>query len=385
MEMDTKGNVHLAKNPMASKEIAIRVPLKAESVLDYEERLLAIDKTADATSASQRYYHDAQSTSTLNGKETTSRLRKIARTTIVRQGSRTEQTGAGEMAGSRAMEYSVQDYFRQDELDLLYVPVCSLAVDSVLPESPIAKGQVVKVNEDAIARMMNVGGVQDSDVTIELFDIDDSSAKLKLDGTLSASVNGVLTKIELKGKLTFDRKLKTCTWCAIAMRERREIGIGEPGFEVAATVRMIRKPLKTPQRLPKELDAGAAQKLLANRIPSENLLVDIQSQPMRFGVLADRRWRIVHDVHGNTMIRMVDNDRSIAQVELKPLQALKAGKQLTLEGFKRDIQQSMGSRIRDVVTGEQTVNSAGLRVLRVVVSGMVQDIAMQWIYAHISD
>ncbi|MEL7267806.1 MAG: hypothetical protein AAFP69_23765 [Planctomycetota bacterium] len=160
VEMDTKGNVHLAKNPMASKEIAIRVPLKAESVLDYEERLLAIDKTADATSASQRYYHDAQSTSTLNGKETTSRLRKIARTTIVRQGSRTEQTGAGEMAGSRAMEYSVQDYFRQDELDLLYVPVCSLAVDSVLPESPIAKGQVVKVNEDAIARMVNVASMR---------------------------------------------------------------------------------------------------------------------------------------------------------------------------------------------------------------------------------
>lgn len=370
-EMDVKGNVNVPNNPLVSRKGEVKLPIKSKAVFDFEERYYRPEDADPASVVSyvQRYYHEASSESVLNRNSQTTKLRDSVKSTVIRRDSLPE------------VVYGVEDYFQRDELDLLRVPASSVAVDELLPNEAVSVGSRYMPSVDAMVSLLNLSVVETSDVTMEVMSIDDAEARLQFRGNVAGSLEGVPTTIRTIGKLTFDRQLGTCTWLAMAVHETREVSKAEPGFDVTATIRMIRKPLDQSTAL----DEPATDQIATSPIPSERLYVDLRSQQLGFSVLMDRDWRMMNDVAGAAMMRMIRNDRSIAQCDFRPLVALEAGAQWTLEAFQQDVKTTLGEQLSELIEADQRVTSSGLRVLRVTASGAVEGIPIQWVLMHFSD
>ncbi|MEX0824896.1 MAG: hypothetical protein WD119_01955, partial [Pirellulaceae bacterium] len=363
-ELEVEGNVELSKNSLTSKKRARQLPVKATSVLDYEERL---ERSGAVAIASERYYYEAQSTGKLAGTENGAELRDNARRIIVHSGN------------ERSVSYAQSEYLTHQEIDLLRLPANSLAMDDLLPREPVAAGDKYKVASQSLRRLLDLDAIQESDVIGELVSVDQARAQMQIKGNVQGSVDGVATSIDIAAKLVFDRQQRASTWLAMAMREKRDIGKAEPGFEVAATLKMIRKPLTKPNAIHRPA------KIALSGPPEERLLVELTSKRAGFGTLMDRRWRIVSETPGLVTMRMTDSDRSIAQCDIRPLGALKAGEQLTLEALQADVRDSLGKQFGEFLQAEEKLNSSGLRILQISGAGSVEQIPMHWIFIHCSD
>lgn len=367
VELDIEGNVNVPTNPLISKEKAAQVPVKSSSVLDWEERLLGynIDRTGHSA---ERFYYEAQSTGKVGKKEQNVRLREQSLAVRV-------QRDAGQW-----VVYSPDVYLEGQEIDLLKVPASSMAVDALLPTVAVKIGDEYKPDKEILAKLLSLAAVQESSVVAEIVTLDEKSSKIHLKGRVDGSVAGVPTTIDLVAKLVFDREQATCTWIALAIREVREIGKSEPGFDIAGTIRMIRKPLDAPARL-----SSTPATDLPAQPPADRLLTELTSGAVGYLVLMDRRWKIMSNAAGASMMRMVEDDRGIAQANLHPLGKMAAGTQLTLEAFISESKKSMGDRFVELLQSKEEVNSAGLRVMRATIQGAVQGVPVQWVMIQFSN
>ncbi|WP_164100685.1 hypothetical protein [Candidatus Laterigemmans baculatus] len=366
MQMSVKGNVDIPKNPLASKERDRQLPLVANSTIDFEERWVRGE--SELMAGAQRYYYEATSESKVEDRTQTRELRDKARRVV-----------AHVDAGLPVL-YGEEDYLTHDELELLRTPVCSLAIDAILPAKAVAPGASWSPDTAGLARLFNLAGIQKSTVTGEVVSIDAKQAKLQFQGRIDGSIDGVPTVIELAAKAVFDRDAGAVTWFALALREQREIGKAEPGFQVAAQVKLIRQPLEEANavRTDDSLDFSAPP-------PEERMMVHLDSSIGRFTVFLDRSWRMISDAKGLTTLRMIKTDKVIAQCDIRPLVAMKPGEQLTLEAFQADIRRSLSSRFGSFLEAEEGVNSGGLRTMRVAVQGEVEQVPVQWVFLHFSD
>ncbi len=362
-ELEVKGNVNLAKNSLTSKQRERQLPLLSNSLVDYEER---VRRSGSLATAAERYYYEAESDATLGGADQRTQLRdRIARVMIHSQ-------------EGRSVLYAHDAYLTHQEIDLLRLPANSLAIDELLPRTALTVGDSYVIAQESLRRLLDLDGIQEATVSGELTGADAERVQLQLKGKVLGSVEGVATTIDLAAKLSFDRRLQATTWLAMAMRERRDIGKAEPGFEVAATLKMIRQPLEKPHAIRQPIELPAEP-------PAERLLTDLSSRQAPWGTLMDRRWRMVSDTPGLTTLRMIDSDRSIAQCDVRLLAPLKPGEQLTLAALRRDVHESLGKQFGEFLQAEEGINSSDLRVLSLSASGTVQGIPMHWIFVHCSD
>lgn len=371
MEMDVKGNVRLPSNPLVSRKSQTSLPITSDVVLDYEERYQRpanADARSDNTTV-ERFYHTARSNSTLNKTSQSVELRESVRQTVVRRETTPE------------VIYGVEDYFTNDEIGLLRAPVCSAGVDQLLPVESVAEGDKYRPDAEALVSVLNLTSVENPEVVAEIMEITADKAKIQLSGNLQGTVEGVPTKLRVLGKLTFDRDLGTCTWVAMAIHETREIGNAEPGFDVAATIKMVRQPLSRPIALSK--DSGAVR--WNQPIPQDRLYVELRSQHVGFSALMDRGWRMMSDVTGSAVMRWIENDISIAQCNFRSLVRLKPGQQWTLDALQADARKTLGDQFSQMISADQTVSAQGLRVLRLVADGAAEGVPIRWIMLHFSD
>lgn len=363
IEMDLQGNVNLARNELVSKKQARQLPLDFSSVTDYEERLYR--DNAQTATRSRRYYYEALSEGETAGTPQRIDLRDSARHV------------AAHLGQGACVRYATSAYLTHEELNLLHLPMNSMAVSRWLPADAIAQGESYALDRDALADVLDLDAVQDSDVQGTLVGLDADAAKLQLKGKVQGSVAGVPTEIDLAGKITFDLHSRTCTWVALALREQREIGKAEPGFEIAATIKMVRKPL--------DKATHVSDRPLPAEPPVEKLLVNLYSTPGRYGVLMDRHWQMIRQSKSLSRMRMVRDDRDIAQCDVRHLPSLEPGVQITLEGLQADIRQSLGKQFSEFLRADEEVNSSGLRIVRLHALGAVQGVPVQWVFAHCSD
>ncbi len=159
------------------------------------------------------------------------------------------------------------------------------------------------------------------------------------------------------------------------------IGKAEPGFDVAGTIKMVRSSISEPTALP----VDPSTQTITTDVPDDRLLVDIHSGQLGFRVLMNRNWRMMTDIPGAAMMRMIDVEASVAQCDFRPLATLQAGQQWTLEAFQKDVQQTLGDQLTGLVGADQQVSDSGLRVMRVTARGSVAEVPIQWIVLHFSD
>ena len=371
VELEAKGNVNVPKNSLVSRKSSMKLPIQTEALFDYEERYrrpTGADRNGFVT-AVERYYHEAESRSQLNQTEMSQDLRESVRETIVRRDRLPE------------VIYGVEDFFQRDELELLRVPVSSVAANELLPAEKVTVGSKYNPSADVMNSVLNLSSVEATDVEAEVVSITDQAAKIQFRGKVDGSVDGVPTVIRVIAKLTFDRTVGTTTWLAMALHETREIGKAEPGFDIAATVKMIRKPLQTTIALPVKPPALD----LTGPIPEDRLYVTLQSEQLGLTAVMDRRWRMMRDVPGAAMMRMIENDRSIGQCDFRTLTPLQDGEQWTLQAFQSDVQNILGEQLDEFVEADEQVSQSGMRVLRVVANGAVEGVPIRWVLLHLSD
>ena len=85
------------------------------------------------------------------------------------------------------------------------------------------------------------------------------------------------------------------------------------------------------------------------------------------------------------MLRMVDEGDLLITCKVDPLTKMLPGKQISLEGFRDDVQTALGKSCRQIISASEHVSPQGIRVLRVVASGEVKETPIRWIYYHLSD
>lgn len=384
MEVEMKGSVNIPSHPLVSGDKVLKLPIDSQASFEYEERLHlpAITKARKPKGsvtkpvnderrhlAAERYYHRATADSTLNEKPHSVRLRDSVRDTIVRHDLRPEQI------------YGVEDFFQRDELELLHAPVSSIAIDQLLPESPIRLGSKYTISADSMASVLNLTAVMACEVKAEIMSVSDEDVKIQLRGTVDGAIDGVPTIIRTIGKLTFDRKLASCTWLAIAIHETREIGRAEPGFDVTATINMLRKPLKATIALPvvaRKIDLGEPASTNRN-------YVSLSSEKLGFHVLMSRQWRMMRDQSKAVMMRMVDNDRSIGQCDIQPITQLVDDQPWSLTAFESNVQVLLGEQFVEMVESDERVTASGTKILRAVADGSAEGVPIRWVMMHLSD
>ena len=370
-EIDVKGNVNVAKDPLASTSRSRSFPIHSKATFDYEERPL-VPENFDARSeviAAERYYHEAKSSAVLNKDERTSELGESVRHAIVRRDSLPE------------MIYSNEGYFTHDELALLRTPVSSQAVEQLLPAEAVTVGDRYQISRQALSSVLNLTSIDSGDVESEVLEVTESDVRFKLKGDFEGMVDGVATRIRVLGKMTFSRASRCCSWLALAIHETRQIGKAEPGFDVAATIKMVRRPLEAPIALP----PSAANVELDLDVPAQRLYVELRCEGIQSGMMMDRGWKIIQDTPSSAILRLIEHDSSVAQCNLRSLVELPAEKKLSLDDFETDVRRTLGDRLVKLVARDQRITAQGLDVLRVIADGDAGGVPIRWIMMHFSD
>jgi hypothetical protein len=337
-----------------------RIPIKAIANLAYHETILG--KLGERRSI--RQYQDAHSEIAVANRPRTVKLRDARK--IVQF----------ELNSTPTTVFSTQGPLSRDELDVLTVPFNSALVDLLLPEVEVKPGSTWQHEGPVMAKLMNLDAVTSCDATSRLVAIDGTLVRMEMIGKIGGSVDGVVSDVELAAKYTYDQKLDRITWVAVSIKEQRSVGATTPGFEVEARVRTVIGEL--PLTDLSNLQVDDAQQ------PGHRVL-EYQFSGSNYVLTHDRRWYVVSEFPNRSILRMVELGDTLAQCNLRVLPIDAKIHTLTLDQFQADVGKALNNASAHIISAEESVNPAGLRILRVQLAGEVNGAPVQWIYYLASD
>ncbi|QDU77763.1 hypothetical protein Pan97_48420 [Bremerella volcania] len=331
-------------------------------------KYVAIERVLGPASA-VRFYETAETHSTANEKPLDDKLPTVKRLISV------------DTSGDRPVMFSPQYTLTREELELISVPGNPAVLAKLFPYEPVAINQTWSPDDQALAQVLGIDAINNHEVVATLTEVDKAGiAKVSLEGKVSGAIQGVATEIELKGRLNLDTRNQAITWFAASIKEDRSIGHAIPGFDVTAIVRTQIEAAEPTEELS---DANLAKLNLQANDGSEMLA--FEGKEAGFRLMHDRRWHAMAETPKQTVFRMVADGELIAQANVNRLTNMKAGEQMTLEGFEAEVKKALKERLGQVVDASQAVNSQGLRELRVTAVGTANKMPITWIYYLISD
>lgn len=334
----------------------------------YDERTLEIPTTSTGCLRSLRFYDRADAKINVGDVGLKPALRDQRRLIGVK------------IDGSKATLFSPNGSLSRDELDLIDLVGDSLLVDGFLPERPVARGESWTHRDSLIAALLGLDKLKTNDVRSTLGEINDASALVDVAGRVEGAVDGVTTRIEIKGKYRFNRKTGRIDWFGLLVHENRDVGHVAQGLDVVARLKMQIEPRDRSERLE---DAAIEGLDLEPTAAATQLTCESAERDWQF--LHDRRWYLVTSEHDLTVLRMIDRGELVAQCNVAPLPRVEPGKQATLEQFQTDVKNALGKQFGQFVKASQRANEKDYRVLSVVAQGLVSELPIQWHYYLIAD
>lgn len=364
LELD--GEVQV-KEPKAEANDELRTSkVRGKSTLQYTEQI-AIAKTQPI--ASGRRYSIARTENWVSGSSSSFELRSECRETVMLRPE------------SRWKQYCPSETLSHREVELVDSPINSACLELLLPEEPARPNQPWDLPAEHAAEIFNLHAVHRSTITSRVAKVENGKATIELQGAIDGTVHSVPTHIDVKGtyQVTLGASGALVTALALLLKEKRTVGAYEPGFEIAAKVRLIREE--------RSADAAEHNRLveLASKDDEGRWLISIASPRGGYAMLADRRWKMYTDGGEEAILRMVENNVVIAQCNVMYLTPLNEGQQLTLEGLQADIRSELGDSFQQFLESSEKQVGDGLRLLRVVAMGNREEVPIQWVYAHLSD
>ncbi len=362
IRVEAKGELKLN----ADGKKVTRTPIEVDGKLAYDERFVEANPIG-RNWRSFRHYEVAEASIRIGDGALNPRLSDDRRFVVA------------ETLGAKSVLYSPLGPITREELELIDVQGNSALLSTLLPSKRMSVGESWSHTETTIGWLLGLEAVNQANVKSTLRSVEGSVALIEMSGSVSGAIGAVATDIEVQAKYNLDLMQKRVTWLAMAIKEDRAIGHAAPGMEVTARLRIAIEPLATSPRLneialgslPSTSDAGAT-------------LLTFDSTAGGFRLMHDRRWHVMMDRRDVTVLRYVDQGDLVAQCNISRLPDLAAGKQLQLEELQADVKQTLGQNFGHLVEASQATDD-DLRVLRVVASGVVSDLPIQWVYYHISN
>jgi hypothetical protein len=228
--------------------------------------------------------------------------------------------------------------------------------------------------------LLRLDTITKGELKSEVTKVTSDTVTISLSGDIEGKVDGVSTEIEVKGNYHFDRGDKFVKWIALAIRENRDVGFAAPGFNVVSRVRTVREAIPSSDVLTNDI-----LRKVSLRATDSDKLLDFVSEDGTYRMAIDRGWYLLSHRKFSSMLRMVEDGDLLATCKVDLLTKSVPGKQVTLDGFRGDVQKALDKNCKEIVTASQSVNSQGVRVLRVVAAGEVAETPIQWIYYHLSN
>jgi hypothetical protein len=276
--------------------------------------------------------------------------------------------------------FSPQGPLKRDELDLLALPANSLVIDALLPSEPVEVGKAWKHAEPLLAALLDLDAVSSSDVQSTLKSATPQrSATIEMSGKLEGAVHGVSTKIELKGRYTYDFTRRRITHFVLLANEDRSIGHVATGVDVTSKVTLSVAPLADSQHL--DLDDLSKAEFVAD--PARNPLV--YESESGFRLFLDRRWHAVNDDAKLLTLRFVDRGDLLAQCNISALEKASPGEHVSLTRFQADIREALGKNFGQFLRASTGTDSQGRTIYSVVANGKVSELPIEWHYYLIAD
>ena len=348
------------------KDQSTKLGMKAALV--YDERTLDVPDTKNQTLRAARYYDRADAKILLPDGDFAPNLRA-------------ERCLMGVAVDDTQITiFSPKGSITRDELDLVDLPANSLLIDRFLPTHPVAQGESWTCSNDLISAALGIDRTTKQTVECTLAKIDDKTAVVELGGRIDGSINGVTTRIEIKGKYRFDRKTRRIDWFGLLVHEDRDPGHVGPGLDVTARLRMQIEPREDSDKLSDKV-------IKSHSFEPSDETTQLVYEPKRGGWQFghDRRWFFTGGTPPLAFLRLIEQGDFIAQCNVVELEPVEPGKQATLERFQDDIKQALGEAFGEFVSASQKANEQNYRVLRVVVRGTISELPIEWHYYLVAD
>ena len=370
--LDVSGEIRLKSQTndatsKGGKMIAAKTaPFKGSSTVDFDEEYETTNKLSGCRS--YQHYHESSSEIQIDRHVTKTSLREQCRE-ILRLG-----TDQGIITACP------DNPLFAAERDLIEGPVNTMFLDQLLTEEEVQIADKWSIGTDVACRLLNLDAIQDGKLAMCLVDADEVKAQMTLEGTLSASVRQVPTNLKIEGKAQLDRKGGYISWFAVNITETREISEAEPGFRVSAQLRILRTSIEN-------VTTGDTLKAVASRLGTIDAvsLLQFQSDLGYYRFVANRKWSTYRDSGEEATLRYVVNNRVVAQCNVTNMIDYEPGRQLSLDGFQADVKNAIGNALVEIVQASERLSSNKLRLLRIVSSGGIQGVDIQWIHYHISN
>jgi len=342
------------------------IPMSVDGALEYDEKLISTGDGQSPLVASYRSYKRANAILQLEKGSETPTLPESRRLVLARAGQKsiTLVAPAGPLT--------------REELDLIDVPANSLLLPEFLPDKPVQIGDCWRHSDELLAKLLELDVVSGSTAESKLDAVTDGKAKMSLAGNAQGAVGGVTAQIEFKAKYEFNLATRRIEWFALMIKDKRPVGMVNPGLDGIAKILVEIAPLENCPELAAERLAG---------LPDEGApdVAQLRFRPAgsQFELRHDRRWFVTTADRDVAILRYMDRGELVAQCNISKLPdaAQSSDRSIGLEQFSEQVRTALGKRFERVVSASQSgEGDGGNHVYRVVCEGEQAQLPIRWIY-----
>ncbi len=362
--LEVQGHLHFSSDGKPTK-----IPLKVSGNMLYEQRLIEIAGPTSATARAIRHYIQADAAITVNKKAVPKRSLSEDRRLI-----------GVESKDHHTILFSPQGTLQRDDLDLITLPADSLLVAGLLPSKPVAIGEHWKTSTKILAQLLGMDEAHSVKIESILKTVKSNIAGIETSGTLEGTTDGASTKIRLRAKTNFDLNTHRITGFAISIHEKRGVSPVAPGVDAVSKLGMRITPISESAKL-------TSRALVGLTLRTDDPLRKLRHRSAQGHFMLDHRrnWHVVSDDRKLSVLRLLDDGKLIAQLNISPLPEKQPGRTISLDQFKQDIRTSLDKNFGQFTNVSQQANAQDYRVYRVEATGQTSELPIHWIYYYISD
>jgi len=359
--VEIKGNIEIKIAKAAASTASSQTPIESKTNLEFEEVIRTRKDSRDRFAV--QLYSQAECVNDVQKYATTTKLRDECKTIVKLIDSQ-----------SRSIQ-CLDNPLTASERDLVQGPISTVFLDTLRPSSAIKLGDQWQVKGEALANLLNIEKVTAGELKVTLVDADSKIGQLEFSGVVEGEIHDIKTSIKIEGKARLDRTTGMISWVAVLLQEKRQVGESEPGFDITARVRILRESI---DNFSQDIDLDGLQKRAESNQSSD--LTRVLSRLGAYQFVADRGWTLYSDSGVDASLRWVQKNYTFAQCTITNLTDTKPEQQLSIAGYQSDIQKSMGKQLGQMLEATEKVTATGLRMMRVVSIGTVNQVPMQWIH-----
>ena len=291
------------------------------------------------------------------------------------------QTIVCRLEGDKVSLFSPKGSLRGEQLLLIEdLPGNTLTLDRLLPNKEVKIGDSWKVSDSVLRSFLSVDSINESSVEAVLTAVADNMAMVEVVGDINAMYLGASTEMSVRAKYQFDLESKRINWLGLLIEENRSIGHVGPGLDLVARLQVKISPIEGPQSLTGDfLDT-------VNLTPNDTVMqlkYDGGKGPWRFS--HGRDWYVYQDDPQTTIIRKLHNNELVAQCNVADMGKVDPKTMTTLDKFQKDLETGLGKSFGKIVAAEQREHKNGYKIYTVLIDGVVEELALRWIYNLMTD